>query len=110
MHEPHGGPLLQLAGGNAVDADHARFFRERNRPVDTRDRERCAIGEGGVRVEELQEHWLAGGDLVEEIAANAGLLERLVVKSPALQPTVRADPLALREDAPSDVIQARGVE
>ena len=62
LHEPHGGPLLQLAGGNAVDADDARFFLERDRPVDAGDRQRGAIGEGGVAVEELQEHRLAGGD------------------------------------------------
>ena len=110
LHEPHGGPLLQLAGGNAVDANDGRFFRERDRPVDTGDRQRGAVGEGGVPVEELQEHWLAGGDTIEEIAANAGLLKRLVVKPPALHPAIRSDPLALREEAPPDVIQARGVE
>ena len=87
-----------------------RFFCERDRPVDAGDRQRGAVGEGGVAVEELQEHWLAGSDTIEEIAANASLLERLVVEPPALHPAIRPDPLALREKAPANVIQARGVE
>ena len=110
MHEAHGGPFLQLSGGNAVDADDARFFFECDRPADAGDRERSAIGERGVPVEELQEHRLAGDDTIKEIAANACLLERLVVKTPALHPAVRPDPLALREKAPADVIQTRGVK
>src|SRR5215213_874375 len=110
LHEAHSGPLLQLAGRNAVDANDGRFFCEGNRPVDTGDRQRGVVGEGGVGVEELQQHWLTGGDTVEKITANTGLLERLVVEPPALHPGVRSDPLALREEAPANLSQTRGVE
>src|SRR3954465_13840268 len=70
LHEAHGGPFLQLSSGTAVDTDDARFFFEPAPPPRAGDRKRGSVGEGGVPVEELQEHRLVGCDLIEEIAAN----------------------------------------
>ena len=110
LHQPHRGPLLQLAGRHAVLAGDGRFFGEGDRSGDTRQIERGTVGQRGVAIEEFEQHGSIAGRFGEEIATNPGLRERFVVETPALNPAIGVHSFAFPRDAGSDVIETSGGE